>query len=996
MQISADVQFPEEKDIDNFVPRPSKDRMELREGHVPASRNNPTHFRTHVDYMDDRDIVQRQYSAFDAVGVDGHRVFPNRALADGNESLASTLPPPHAVQFQHPYAYQPPVQRSITEISCGTNPTPVSPINQQSPPAEKPLVEKSKSFIAMIGASLVPKSCVPIGNLNEAIAAEEEETKMKLKSSLCEYLDPNNDLNDYDSDDSDDNGSPRKRQKNRKYSSFDENSIVDDDRYTRPDSHVRQSPRNLMLQRDFGDGERQFRTRITVHQNGTQNLEVQQHSSQQTIHTTGQRRSNHSSFLPKSVQKRLDNQFAADFQPFEEMELHDALWGSEESPDPIFSSATDPDMMRQQRNSTGRIGVLQETTDLTRRQSGPVLSTKHNSQEFPRSQSATREYLGSGKLEKKKKSDDVGRSKSTGRGTRVEYFLQKLSGQRENQYQSRENELTRKRRSRSLSKEPSRRSNGTTYQDNFETFFGVESAEWSSTENQEKKIPQNNQLKELTKNTPRINARVHNKLDAAWANHEKSASHLKHLDERKSPGSSQRLQQRSFSPSKDQTSQFRLREKISEELPSNRKNQNEDGNGHYMYVAYSRFGDDAQNVLQLCEHQTLPAPNSRHNEVLIRVEACTVSTSDCAIRRGEWPKVSLNPFIIPGTAFVGRVHGGRKAKRWSSHSKFSFTSPIQPGDTVMSLMITGANARYTCVPKSQLIKVPPRINVDKAACLIENYLTAFQVLHMGKKGATRYKEFSLEGRSVLILGGYSAMGRALIELSIAGGAEYCYASASQPHYQMQCGGNVHSIPSFRRQYEALTRWGAIPLSSNPQDWLTLIGGQIDLMVTVYDPSDHALYNEVVTEDHCKALRKDGQVVVICTHPGLNKNEECEDVFDRPSPDSSYYSRQSHNLFRLSALRMKNHHRDKLVEDRTIWYNLFDTWERSKPDRHGNSKNVAKKDLEHLLILLDQDQLHPEVLERIPLSKIGKAQFILEHKRLAGHLVCAPWLNQQTT
>ena len=176
-----------------------------------------------------------------------------------------------------------------------------------------------------------------------------------------------------------------------------------------------------------------------------------------------------------------------------------------------------------------------------------------------------------------------------------------------------------------------------------------------------------------------------------------------------------------------------------------------------MYVAYSRFADDAQKVLQLCEHQTLPAPNSRHNELLIRVESSYVSMADCAIRRGEWPKISLDPFIIPGVAMVGRVHGGRK-KRRSGHSKFSFTSPIQPGDTVMSLMTTGANARFLCLPKSQLIKVPPRVNVDRAACLVDNYLTAFQVLHLGKKGGARYKEHSLQGKSILILGGYSSLG----------------------------------------------------------------------------------------------------------------------------------------------------------------------------------------------------------------------------------------------
>ena len=46
--------------------------------------------------------------------------------------------------------------------------------------------------------------------------------------------------------------------------------------------------------------------------------------------------------------------------------------------------------------------------------------------------------------------------------------------------------------------------------------------------------------------------------------------------------------------------------------------------GHYMYVAYSRFGDDPKEVLQLCEHQCLPVANSKNNEVLIKVQVSSL------------------------------------------------------------------------------------------------------------------------------------------------------------------------------------------------------------------------------------------------------------------------------------------------------------------------------------------------------------------------------------
>ena len=41
--------------------------------------------------------------------------------------------------------------------------------------------------------------------------------------------------------------------------------------------------------------------------------------------------------------------------------------------------------------------------------------------------------------------------------------------------------------------------------------------------------------------------------------------------------------------------------------------------GRDMYVAYTRFGEDARDVLRLCEHESPPTPNHKNGEVLIKV-----------------------------------------------------------------------------------------------------------------------------------------------------------------------------------------------------------------------------------------------------------------------------------------------------------------------------------------------------------------------------------------
>ncbi|KAG7340647.1 alcohol dehydrogenase [Nitzschia inconspicua] len=987
-------------------------------------------FETRIEYFDDGIVLQP--SAFDTLTSDGYRVFPNRALADANESLASTL---QAVDhnYQHPYAYRPTPERSINTIQCNPNPTPVSPMNEQSPSAAMTsLVEKGKSMLSLLGPNIIPRGCAPIGQLSEAIAAEEDDKVKGSFKSLWAFLDPNNDLSGYDdgsSFGSSERRSPRKHRSTRIHSNCDDEiSDSNEDRYildeypTKVRSNAPRSAQACQKHRNSGEVENDtqhkkhtYRTKITVQQKNVSS-DNQQHGVHQTIYT-GQNRTNESDPFDDVNQDEEGDPFIADFEPFEES-VHEAIWGSEESPDPIFSSS-DPRNMREKKNgaerhSTGGIGKEVTAFDGLRRKSGPTPRSNQPQQRPKSAGRATRELGISTKqnhpIEKNSMNYMTTRSQSSGRGSRVENFLQRLTGQNENRLNEDEQpkQITKqRRRSRSASDlkgaqrkrkdnddgkaDDRRRSRSGSNRDSQRSRNTLPSdgSSWEGVDNFEQNIEK--LLSRRQNKSSAEESRVQRQHDqvrkGSFANAERLQSFGIDQIGRSKRSFSNRALCKVQSPGREKIS-HRLDKKVNDtaspqEVPWR---MHEERDGHYMYVAYSRFDDDAQQVLQLCEHQSLPQPNARNGEVMIRVEASVVSSSDCAIRRGEWATMSLNPYIIPGIAMVGRVYSdGRKNQK--RHSSFSFSSPIKPGDVVMSLMTSGGNARYTCLPKAQLVKVPPKVSLDKAVCLVENYLTAFQVLHMGLRGKSRYQEYSLDGRSILVLGGYSALGKALIELSIVGGAEYCYASACQSTECIQ-NGNSASAPSARRQFEVLAQWGAIPLSSDPQDWLTLIGRQIDLIVTIYDPSDQALYNEIVSDDHCKALRKDGQIVVICTHPGVNKDEEHDDVFvDRPR-----FDRHNHNNFRIPTFRTKP--RDRFFEERTVWYNLFDSWERTKPDRYGNvGKAIAKKDLEHLLELLQQDRLHPEVLECIPLSKVGKAQFILEHKRLAGHLVCVPWMKQ---
>jgi D-arabinose 1-dehydrogenase-like Zn-dependent alcohol dehydrogenase len=52
---------------------------------------------------------------------------------------------------------------------------------------------------------------------------------------------------------------------------------------------------------------------------------------------------------------------------------------------------------------------------------------------------------------------------------------------------------------------------------------------------------------------------------------------------------------------------------------------------------------------------------------------------------------------------------------------------------------------------------------------------------------------------------------------------------------------------------------------------------------------------------------------------------------------------------------------------------------------------AKRDLSHLLKLYEEGAVKPNVIERIPLSKVARAQVAIETKSIHGFLICEPWI-----
>lgn len=317
-----------------------------------------------------------------------------------------------------------------------------------------------------------------------------------------------------------------------------------------------------------------------------------------------------------------------------------------------------------------------------------------------------------------------------------------------------------------------------------------------------------------------------------------------------------------------------------------------------------------------------------------------MSESDCIIRQGGWWGSKEAPKgNTPGVDVVGKVFQIREKTR----TMFG----LKARHSVLSLVKWGGNSRYMVVPAEKLVKIPEGIDPAEAACLPETYLTAFQVLHFGQGGALRYKDSSLRGKSVLIVGSMANnMGKAIIELALNAGVANIYATAKKKHWK------------------TLISFGIMPLSQEPAEWISRIEGTIDLVLAA-----NGGMREEVTPIHYRALHpKDGKLI-LCGHRAAGN-----DV-----PVGDWDKRQAN----LICARNKALTR---IMNRSYAYDVYEQWDRQL--------NLCKRDLEHLLRLHLSGAIKPKVLDRLPLSKVGRAQELIETKRLAGFLVCEPWMKSK--
>lgn len=175
-------------------------------------------------------------------------------------------------------------------------------------------------------------------------------------------------------------------------------------------------------------------------------------------------------------------------------------------------------------------------------------------------------------------------------------------------------------------------------------------------------------------------------------------------------------------------------------------------------IVYQRYGSP-----DVMEHIEIEKPSPKFNEVLVKVEASTVTSADCMMRRGNTFLSHIligynrprKKYRILGTEFSGVIE-----------SIGSKVTKFKPGDEVYAFrgFGTGCYAEYKCLKENASIALKPEnMSFSEAASTVDGATTALFFL--------KEKANIKKGQKVLINGASGSIGTFAVQLAKYFGAE---------------------------------------------------------------------------------------------------------------------------------------------------------------------------------------------------------------------------------
>jgi NADPH:quinone reductase-like Zn-dependent oxidoreductase len=138
------------------------------------------------------------------------------------------------------------------------------------------------------------------------------------------------------------------------------------------------------------------------------------------------------------------------------------------------------------------------------------------------------------------------------------------------------------------------------------------------------------------------------------------------------------------------------------------------------------------------------APTVGPGRILIRVHATSVNRPDAVQRQGHYPPP-------PGESpILGLEAAGTVEETGTGVGDFS------PGDRVLALLGGGGYAELALAHAGHVMRIPPTMSFEQAACICETYLTAYMNLFLYARLA--------DGETVLVHGGGGGVATAAMQL----------------------------------------------------------------------------------------------------------------------------------------------------------------------------------------------------------------------------------------
>jgi NADPH:quinone reductase-like Zn-dependent oxidoreductase len=315
-------------------------------------------------------------------------------------------------------------------------------------------------------------------------------------------------------------------------------------------------------------------------------------------------------------------------------------------------------------------------------------------------------------------------------------------------------------------------------------------------------------------------------------------------------------------------------------------------------------------------------PASRSGEVRLRVLATGVAFADVLMRYGMYPNTPPLPFS-PGYDVAGVID-----------ELGENVSGFAPGDTVAALIMFGGYSQHVCIPASELTRVPAGVDPAEAVSLVLNYVTVQQLIH-------RIAELE-SGQTVLIHGAAGGVGTAALELGRLAGLKM-FGTAS------------------RGKHDLITALGGIPIDYKKDDFVARV-----LQMTSGAGVD-AAFDAVGGTNWWRSyrtLRAGGKAA-----GGKLIGYGMSSVIDQGKPSKLRGGASFALLGLLSVLPDGKSAR---------WYSIT-----TEKKRH---PEWFRDDLAHLLDLLRDKKIRPQISERLPLREAQRAHELIEHAQVTGKIV----------